>query len=444
MGSTANASLANSVALGFGSSATAVSATTNYTGPGTVVAGKTLAVNLAPANGVVAIGKRQIQGLADGEVSATSTDAVSGSQLFSVAQAIQSGGVKYFHATSALADSTATGTDSVAIGPLAGSAGASSVALGNGASAVNADDAAFGSGSKSATAVATTTATVGASTFKGFAGTAPASTVSIGASGKERTLTNVAAGAISATSTDAINGSELFVVATQVDANTTNIANINKTGAKYFHTTSALGDATATGTDSVAIGPLAVSKAANGVSIGNGATTTNAADVALGSGSTSGAVTTGVYNLTGGTAAASAKIASVVSVGAPGAERQIQNVAAGVLTATSTDAVNGSQLFSVATAQINRLDANINAVKNAANTGTAIALAASGLRYADQPGKTAAAGAISTYKGRVGMALGLGHTSENGRWRYNLSASFSPQNIKRDIGVVAGASYTFD
>ncbi|MFM0047915.1 adhesin, partial [Paraburkholderia sediminicola] len=44
---------------------------------------------------------------------------------------------------------------------------------------------------------------------------------------------------------------------------------------------------------------------------------------------------------------------SVVSIGSAGAERQIQNVAAGVLSATSTDAVNGSQLYSVATAVSN-------------------------------------------------------------------------------------------
>ncbi|MFP3813148.1 hypothetical protein SB660_19265, partial [Bacillus sp. SIMBA_005] len=42
-----------------------------------------------------------------------------------------------------------------------------------------------------------------------YAGTAPASTVSIGTSGNERTLTNLAAGRVSTTSTDAINGSQL-------------------------------------------------------------------------------------------------------------------------------------------------------------------------------------------------------------------------------------------
>ena len=43
-----------------------------------------------------------------------------------------------------------------------------------------------------------------------FAGGAPVGTVSVGAEGKERTITNVAAGRISATSTDAINGSQLY------------------------------------------------------------------------------------------------------------------------------------------------------------------------------------------------------------------------------------------
>ena len=45
-----------------------------------------------------------------------------------------------------------------------------------------------------------------------------------------------------------------------------------------------------------------------------------------------------------------------MSVGTAGSERQIQNVAAGQITKTSTDAVNGSQLYTVA----NDLDDKIN------------------------------------------------------------------------------------
>ena len=50
-----------------------------------------------------------------------------------------------------------------------------------------------------------------------YAGTTPISTVSIGAKDKERTITNVAAGRVSATSTDAINGSQLYGVHQMID-----------------------------------------------------------------------------------------------------------------------------------------------------------------------------------------------------------------------------------
>ena len=71
--------------------------------------------------------------------------------------------------------------------------------------------------------------------------------------------------------------------------------------------------------------PSATGADATAVGFGSKATGTNS--VALGSGSTDGGQ------------------ANVVSVGAVGAERKIVNVAAGAVTATSTDAVNGQQLY---------------------------------------------------------------------------------------------------
>ncbi|MDU3434675.1 YadA-like family protein [Veillonella sp.] len=50
-----------------------------------------------------------------------------------------------------------------------------------------------------------------------YAGATPISTVSIGAKDKERTITNVAAGRVSATSTDAINGSQLYGAHQMID-----------------------------------------------------------------------------------------------------------------------------------------------------------------------------------------------------------------------------------
>jgi autotransporter adhesin len=62
---------------------------------------------------VVTMSNKKIVQLAAGTVSASSTDAVNGSQLYA---AVNSGGIKYFHANSSLNDSVAYGTESIAIG----------------------------------------------------------------------------------------------------------------------------------------------------------------------------------------------------------------------------------------------------------------------------------------------------------------------------------------
>lgn len=61
-----------------------------------------------------------------------------------------------------------------------------------------------------------------------FAGTAPVSTVSVGATGQERTITHVAAGRVSVDSTDAINGSQLYGANQQIDNLYNKINNIGK------------------------------------------------------------------------------------------------------------------------------------------------------------------------------------------------------------------------
>ena len=102
--------------------------------------------------------------------------------------------------------------DSVVLGTEGKATKDNAVAIGKGALAGHKSSVALGSDSETAAAVATTDATINGVTYNGFAGTAPTSTVSIGKSGGERTLTNVAAGRITDTSTDAINGSQLYSV----------------------------------------------------------------------------------------------------------------------------------------------------------------------------------------------------------------------------------------
>ena len=131
------------------------------------------------------------------------------------------------NATALGGGASASGNTSIAIGTQSSASEGQSVAIGRHAVADTSDSVALGSYSKTATAVGTSSATVNGVTYGGFAGTAPVGTVSVGDTGAERTVTNVAAGRITSTSTDAINGSQLYQVASQANGNTTQINNIN-------------------------------------------------------------------------------------------------------------------------------------------------------------------------------------------------------------------------
>lgn len=85
------------------------------------------------------------------------------------------------------------------------------VAIGNRALVTKDESVAIGHSSKANTVRGTDSLVVNGDTYD-FAGTNPVGTVSIGDTGKERTITNVAAGRVDATSTDAINGSQLNAV----------------------------------------------------------------------------------------------------------------------------------------------------------------------------------------------------------------------------------------
>ena len=75
----------------------------------------------------------------------------------------------------------------------------------------------LGNDSTDGDVVGTSSYTFKNGTTVNYAGTTPVSTVSVGAKDKERTITNVATGRVSATSTDAINGSQLYGVHQMID-----------------------------------------------------------------------------------------------------------------------------------------------------------------------------------------------------------------------------------
>ena len=114
--------------------------------------------------------------------------------------------------------SKATGSESTAIGYASKAEGVNSMAMGRESSATHENSVALGSYSVSKAEKSIKEATVGTTTYNGFAGTAPKGTVSVGTKGRERQIVNVAAGEISATSTDAINGSQLYAVASKISS----------------------------------------------------------------------------------------------------------------------------------------------------------------------------------------------------------------------------------
>ncbi|OAV31137.1 hypothetical protein AO366_2001 [Moraxella catarrhalis] len=132
-----------------------------------------------------------------------------------------------------------------------------------------------------------------------------------------------------------------------------------------------------------------------------------------------------------------------VSVGASGAERRIQNVAAGEISATSTDAVNGSQLYKatqgIANAT-NELGHRIHQNENKANAGISSAMAMASMPQAYIPGRSMVTGGIATYNGQGAVAVGLSKLSDNGQWIFKINGSADTQG---NAGAAVGAGFHF-
>ena len=229
-----------------------------------------------------------------------------------------------------------------------------------------------------------------------------------------------------------------------------------------------------TGKHSGAIGDPSIIKADNSYSVGNNnqftdanqtdvfgmgnnITVTESNSVALGSNSaisagtqagtqakksdgTAGATTTaGATGTVKGFAGQTA--VGAVSVGASGAERRIQNVAAGEVSATSTDAVNGSQLYKatqgIANAA-NELGHRIHQNENKANAGISSAMAMASMPQAYIPGRSMVTGGIATYNGQGAVAVGLSKLSDNGQWIFKINGSADTQG---NAGAAVGAGF---
>ena len=120
---------------------------------------------------------------------------------------------------------------------------------------------------------------------------------------------------------------------------------------------------------------------------------------------------------------------SVVSVGAPGAERQITNVAAGRITPTSTDAVNGGQVWNIT-----------DTLSREPSGGIAPAMSMAATPTPTQPGAWMMGGGFGYWHGQTGYSLGLGKISEDGKWTFRAAGTL---NSRGEAGASAGFGIQF-
>ena len=379
---------------------------------------------------------------------------------------MNTGGIKFFHVNDGTGsqntagtlshpeDSSAKGNYGAAVGYQAKADGESSVAFGKGAQATGKNTIAIGTGNvvtgEGSGAIGDPTTITGRGTYSVGNNNGTISANEAGVFGNNNTLTGDSSRIIGNSST--VTTTDTFVMGNN---STSNVAN------------------------SVVLGSnAAATSAATASSAG---TTTYASSVINGT----------TYNYAGATPT------GVVSVGNVGAERRVQNVAAGLISADSTDAINGSQLYATNSAinalqtgaagivqysngnaqpnggtptnhvtmvgadqnapvtvhnvaagvaptdavnvsQLQGVAGQIGKVADEADAGTAAAMAAAGLPQAYLPGKSMVAVSGSTYRGKQGYAVGFSAINDGGNW---IVKGIATGNSKGKFGATIGAGY---
>ena len=248
------------------------------------------------------------------------------------------------------------------------------------------------------------------------------------AAGGPVTLGNVAPGTLSATSTEAVNGSQLYATNQNVAKGINFGGTTGSNNYQLGDTINVKGDNNITSTTVTGGAQLALNPNLNVTSV----TTTDAA---------------GNQTVTNGggvtiTPAGGGNPVSLTTGGLDNGGNKITNVADGT---AGTDAVNVSQLnaalgalHGAGNANIAALDAKINDVADTANAGVAQAIATAGLPQAYLPGKNMVAVGGGYYKGETGYAVGFSTISDSGNWIIKATGS---GNSRGNFGASIGAGY---
>ncbi|WP_079798314.1 trimeric autotransporter adhesin SadA [Salmonella enterica] len=350
MGVYANSSGAKSVALGYksvasGATSSALGYQATASGDDSAAFGngaKAVGTNsvalgsgsIAQEDNSVAVGnsttQRQITYVAKGDINSTSTDAVTGAQIYSLSQSV----------ADRLGGGASVNSDGTVNAPLYEVGTGIYNNVGSALSALN-------------TSITNTEASVAGLAEDALLWDDSTSAFSASHTGNASKITNLAAGTLAADSTDAVNGSQLFDTNEKVDQNTADITantdSINQNTA----------DITAN-TDSINQNTTDI--AANTTSINQN--TTDIATNTTNINSLSDSVTTLTDDALLWDAASGA-----FSANHNGSASKITNLAAGTLAADSTDAVNGSQLFAT-NENVSQNTADITTNTNSINQNT--------------------------------------------------------------------------
>ncbi|ECR4400421.1 autotransporter adhesin SadA [Salmonella enterica subsp. enterica] len=250
--------------------------------------------------------QRQITYVAKGDINANSTDAVTGAQIYSLSQSV----------ADRLGGGASVNSDGTVNAPLYKVGTGIYNNVGSALSALN-------------TSITNTEASVAGLAEDALLWDGNTSAFSANHSGSDSKITNLAAGTLAADSTDAVNGSQLFDTNEKVDQNTaditTNTDSINQNTADITANTDSINqNTTDIAANTTSINQNTTDIAANTTNINSlSDSVTTLTDDALLWDATSGAF----------------------SANHNGSDSKITNLAAGTLAADSTDAVNGSQLF---------------------------------------------------------------------------------------------------
>ncbi|WP_176044281.1 YadA family autotransporter adhesin [Burkholderia vietnamiensis] len=426
----------------------------------------------------------QLTNVADGRIAAGSTDAVNGGQLYGVKTDLEQQITQVSNQTGEAVknvvkyDVDGNGNRLNSVSLVGGNANAA-VVLKNVAAGTDDTDAV---NVKQLKSVQSNLDQLGALAVQ--YDDASKSSITLGGAGGTR-ITNVKAGALNATSTDAVNGSQLYATNQQVAQNTTDISNLQSNVTNIANGRAGLvqqqdaNGAITVGKDSggtsVNFAGTSGDRVLSGVAAGvnandavnmaqfNSALNTAAANDRIRAAATD-ANTTWIARADAGsigsTATATGKNAVAVgqgsvadrdnsfSVGAQGNERQITDVAAGT---APTDAVNVQQLndnLNAASTQAKGYtDQRVGQVYNAFNDlkkdmygGVASAMAVAGLPQPTGAGRSMVSAATSNYHGQQGFAAGYSYVTESNRWVVKASVT---GNTRSDFGAVVGAGYQF-